>query len=211
MDGPELGVLDAAILEMIRADGSISDKKTVSFRFKKQHKIVRCEMLFDEAGISYHTALRSGGVTEIRTHVSERLSKLIALLGCGISKGLGEWVMRMSLEAREAYLDELQFWDGSVATYGGSGQTVVHSAKWQDVYWIVEMALASGRSASADYDLPNVRGFSRSDGVIPGKGRTRKDKLGPPKSGFLRNSFLFDYTDFCFCCAQKRKNLGYGK
>lgn len=169
----DVSPLEARVLEMIRSDACIQRKKAhykaaVRLKFKRRDKIERCSHLLDSLSISYSVTTDSDGVTAFCLHTDAVVEKLATLLGGSKSKSYGPWVLNMSLAARLAVLDEAQYWDGSVSgkVRGKSKQTVVHSSKRDDIYWLVEMAIMSGLTAYGIYDTPNTRGFSTPDGVI---------------------------------------------
>lgn len=157
--------LQARVLEMIRADGNVTDAYDARFKFKKARKIARCRALLDGMSVSYGVRT-TDGVTAIHTHADERVRCLTHLLGAGKNKQLGSWVLDMPLDARLALLDECQFWDGTVAAVDGHGQTMLYTNKKTDAHWLAETAILSGRSANVVNDIPNTRGFSRPDSVL---------------------------------------------
>lgn len=159
--------LEARILEMARADANVTPHDTFRFRFSKARKIERCEGWLTKAGISYNLTVTSDGVTSINTHIHPLVSKICKLIGYGKDKQYGPWVLELPIEAREAILDELPYWDGYVPDGVGTNiATTIHSAKASDIYWLNELAIFTNRCSKASYNLPNTRGFSRSDGVI---------------------------------------------
>lgn len=161
---------EARVLEMIRADGntylSTAGTPHVRFKFKKKRKVQRCAELLENLGISYVMCKGEKDSTVIRLHTCERTRKLANLLGIGKDKAYGPWVLQLSLEARRALLDELQHWDGHVASAGGKAAVTLHSSKKEDVEWLSDLAHFSGSSATVTYDIPNTRGFSKPDGVL---------------------------------------------
>lgn len=167
--------LEARILEFLRADGYLpANGRHATARFSKARKISRVRALLDAWGCKYAVREEPHGSKStmfVYVHPSERLDVLRQLLGVGTSKALGPWVLSLSLPARRALLDETQYWDG----YRGRGSrgnasskqaVVVHSAKRDDIYWLTELAVLSGMSAVARYDVPNTRGWSRPDSVL---------------------------------------------
>jgi len=169
----DVSPLEARLLEMIRSDACIQRKESsyraaVRLKFKRRDKIERCFSLLDSLNISYSVKVGSDGVTSFCLHTDAVIEKLATLLGDSKSKSYGPWVLDMSLAARLALLDEIQYWDGSVVgkARGKNKQVVLHSSKRDDVYWLVEMAIMSGLTAYGIYNTPNTRGFSRPDGVI---------------------------------------------
>ncbi len=189
-DGATVGVScdEARFLEMVRADGHITTLLDAGFHFSKERKIARCVALLEELSFDYGRYTNKDGTTTIRTYANTRARQLASLLGAGRSKCLGEWVLRMPVLARKALLDEVQYWDGGVSNKGGAGQTAVASAKQQDIYWLTELAIMTGRSAKARYDSPNERGWSVEGGKIHWaylRNRARAKLVEPPtKSNF---------------------------
>lgn len=167
-DRLDLTPLEARALEMIRADGNISETTTnyyVRFAFKKRRKITRCTHLLDTLGVSYRTTLRDDGATIIRTHKNPIVTKLCGLLGAGPNKGYGLWALDMSLRAKRAILAELVYWDGSKLD-GRKAHTAVYSAKKADVEILADIAVTSGFCAKVTFNIANNRGFSKEGSVI---------------------------------------------
>lgn len=162
----DMSELEARVLEMIRADGNVTEAYAARFKFKRADKIARCRELLDLFSVSYRIKTYATGVTTIVTHACAQIKRLCRMLGAGKTKSYGAWVLQLPVQARLALLDELKYWDGSVATSGGNAQTCAHSAKKDDVYWISELALLTGKSAKTHFDLQNARGFSRPDSQI---------------------------------------------
>jgi DNA polymerase III epsilon subunit-like protein len=169
----DISPLEARMLEMIRADGSIQKLKShykfvVRLKFKRKDKIARCFDLLDRLNVPYSVTVTEQEVTSFYLHTCDLVEKLANLLGASKYKMYGAWVLQLSLPSRLAILDEIQFWDGSKENSDSANkkQVLVHSSKRDDVYWLVEMAIMSGLTARATYDIPNTRGFSRDDGII---------------------------------------------
>lgn len=166
----QLSEVEARALEMIRADGHIARKKgshkhSVRLKFKKDRKISRCLAILDLLQVSYHIWKDSAGATSIRLYCDETTERIASLLGEGKNKAYGSWVLDLSVKSRAAILDELKYWDGSSGD-GANSSTIIHSSKRSDIHFICEMAILTGMTATVKYDIPNTRGFSRSDGVI---------------------------------------------
>lgn len=158
--------LEARVLEMVRADGNVTPAMDARFHFRREEKVARCTALLDALGVTYGVRKNAGGTTAIWTHANEALRTLCRSLGAGKNKALGPWVLELSVAAREAWLDEVAYWDGHTASKKGRGQTSVFSAVYADAYWLGEMALLTGRAATLSDAIPNTRGFSRPDSVL---------------------------------------------
>ncbi len=192
---------EARFLEMVRADGCIQrPKKHYKFRvrlkFKREAKIRRCLSILDTLNISYTVATYGEGVTEFTLHTGDTVEKLAALLGESSRKSYGSWVMNLSYAARCALLDEVRYWDGSVASNsdGPNRQVIVYSVSRESVHWLVEMAIMTGLTGRAVYDIPNITPFGRYDSVIHKaiiRPRSQIKTLYKPKS------IQFDGTVYC--------------
>ena len=165
---------EARVLEMIRADGYIVPSgRQVRIRVAKSRKIERAAALLAGAGLAFSAkqSTDSAGIMATTFAVAScaRVDRLRALLGTGRAKGLGSWVLDLKPEAREAWLDELQYWDGYRKKRGDAASkqsVIVHSAKRDDIYWIAEMAIQTGYTATVAYDVPNARGWSLPTSVL---------------------------------------------
>lgn len=161
----------ARLIEMLRADGSLSlTSNTAKLHLSKTRKIERAMELLDSAGWKYTTTVTARGNTSIYLNANPELERIINLLGRGRSKQYASWVLGLSVAARTAILDELQYWDGhrGKQTRGtaSKSRTAVTSSKKDDIYWLAELAIMTGRTATVVYDVPNARGYSRPDSVL---------------------------------------------
>ena len=178
-----LTVDEARVLEMSRADGNISEAGDIRFSFKKDRKILRLRQLLAATGDQHKEVIDSRGVTRIRIYRSPLTKKIASLLGGGKNKKYGPWLLDLPVPVRETILDELVHWDGYIKHTGGKRATLLHTSCRETAYWISELATLTGKLASARYDKPNTRGFSRPDGVlheISIRPRTRVKTLRPP-------------------------------
>lgn len=167
----ELSAVESRLTEMVRADAHISaSRNRVRIRLKKQRKIDRAKSLLEQAGWGFKSYSYREATT-IELDNNDRLEYIISLLGRGKEKKLGQWVLQLPTLSRLAWLDELQYWDGTrtnQAPRGGGDKaaTLIVSSKKEDVYWLSEMAIQTGMNATSSYNKVNNRGFSRTDGLI---------------------------------------------
>lgn len=159
---------ECRVLEMVRADANIQHRTSVRFNFSKSRKIERCRYLLELLNIPFSVSIDKRGVTRYSILECPIRAKIIELLGVGLQKSLGNWVLKLSTECREALLDEADFWDGnySVSKEDNKRQTLITSTKHTDITWFQVLAVLTGRGSRVTLDVPNTRGFSKSDGSL---------------------------------------------
>lgn len=159
---------EARVLEMLRADANIEVSMQVRLNLKKQRKIDRCQALLAQVGIPYKLSVRADGATRISLSRCPVLDKLTGLLGTAKDKAYGQWVLKLSVPARLAILNELHHWDGH---YTGDDKvlkqaTRLSSYKQEELDWLATLASITQQSGVVYSMKPNTRGFSRPDSLL---------------------------------------------
>jgi len=126
----------ARYLAAAQADGHY-EKGGCRFQFHKQRKQDRLEMLLRMVGFTYGTGVGSNGSLPRHRVLAENgnWSKY---------KKLGPWLLDLSADALEAFVDETQYWDSHKR--GGSWQ--YFTADKSNAEWIQTAAHLTGRSAN---------------------------------------------------------------
>lgn len=196
-----LSALEARILEMVRADGSIGVKSgSPRLKFKKGRKIARCRALLDAAGVPYREYVDGVGVTCICTYQHSLMTTIAELLGRGKEKQLGPWALSLTYAAREALLDEAAFWDGRAdARERGAELITVHSAKSSDAEWLATLAVVTGRFASVSLDQPNTRGLSSPTSVLSRVSYRKKEHVKT-----LEHPETLEYSGAVYCLSTSK-------
>lgn len=180
---PSSGVLNSArvhdvpdaliqLLEAARADAHISNLgNSIRFNLKKQRKIDRLLSLLTELGMAYSLNER---VTDKDVKVVALLEHpyrdwIVRILGTSKGKAVTAKFLEFDAHQRQVWLDELEFWDGSkpgAEPEGNKRQVVLYTANSEEADWIQTMVCLSGKTSKVTHDIPNTRGFSRSDGTL---------------------------------------------
>lgn len=152
---------EARLMEAIRADGSFPCRsKQVKFRFSKNRKVGRLKNLLDSIGVEYSVVTYTTeskdvtGITLLDCAIVRRIKELL-----GESKEYGLWVLNLTIEAREAILDEIMFWDGG--RHPRSSSNHVHTISRSTVEALQLMAHTTGRRFSVSWS-DNQRGSAKA-------------------------------------------------
>ena len=133
------------VLAMVQADGSYETDTTVGQRLtifvKKPRKIARARVLLHAAGVPFEEQSYPSHPGYVRFVVAKRdwpewLTPH--------RKYLGSWLLDSSDEAREALMNELEHWDGTVH----NGQTYYYSSEAANADWVATLAHLTGRCAT---------------------------------------------------------------
>lgn len=151
----------ARLIEAIRADGHIT-LNSIRFNFSKTRKIERLINLLELEGLNYSQATRKDGVSRLSILKHPFRDKVRDLLGVGKAKRIGSWVLKLSLEARRAFLDEAEYWDGRTANNSSSSlaQVLITSQHAGEAEWFQIAAALTNRGSKIKLDKPNIGGFS---------------------------------------------------
>lgn len=130
LDGPqEISKCEARLLAAFQADGSLAPAGHVTFHFHRERKKERLRNLLDNWGMPY---------SEGKDHFYiPRSSAGFSLWG----KEAGPYLLQWSAEALDAYLNELQYWDGSAT---GTIMCHVSTTSKRHAEWIQTVAKLRG-------------------------------------------------------------------
>lgn len=189
-------VNEIMLLEAIRADGYINNGRA-HFHFSKQRKIDRLKYICSL--LDLHINIYQDRGTEKDTYsiyvTGEVVNRINDVLGK--PKQLGDWVLSLPVEVRLAWLNEIEYWDGSRASrYNYS----VSTANKNHAYWLCELALFTGWQASVRYDCPNNRGWSKSDGVLHFVSIRNKQRVK-----FVERPKSYQYNGMVYCVSVPSK------
>jgi len=168
-----ISVLDAQVAVMVQADGSVRtgrSGRSVRFGFKKDRKISRCVELLGALGVPFTSTVDPAGATRIVVPAAgfDRVTKCLA----GAEKRFRCDLMRAPVATKQAFMQELSFWDGSAERSGGGFQyttTSKHNAEF-----VQTMAHLCGRAAYVSVRDRRAQGWSLSYRVqVRNASRTR--------------------------------------
>jgi len=147
----------------VQADGSYTNTDGVRFGFTKQRKVERLAHLLEAAGITYRRSVNSAGVTTFRF----RSIEVRALLSS--DKTLPWAWLDLTIELRQAVLDEAQHWDGTSSSRDRAYRYLSQVQKNIDV--MQALAAASGRKT---HDYGDGRLTVRAQGSWKSRGGSVK-------------------------------------
>lgn len=135
------------LIVALQADGHVKylhqehDLATIEFRFVKQRKITRLKEILDNLGIDYREAVRDYSKTgNPVTSISFKET------GLAHRKQLTWGILSWSKENLHTFLEELQYWDGSVRTSNGV-RTSVSTTDKEVAYIIQTVAHLCGKAS----------------------------------------------------------------
>lgn len=196
VSGLPLSLMEIRLLEAIRADANIgSGRNLVKWNLVKPRKIERLRHLLLACGVPFSEKLDS------RPGAKKPVARF-GLLDCDFrrvaieilcregAKQLGSWVLELSTEQREVLLDEISYWDGRYVppTDRKAKQIVLTTANRSEAEWVQILSVVTGRCSAVFLDMPNTRGFSRSDGKLS-KVTIRKNPYAKTINPSHRESF----------------------
>ena len=126
------------LLVAIQADASLTEERA-TFNLKKERKIERLHALCASAGTSLREIQRKPDGE--RSFVLDGIYARLAYGLLGKDRLWGSWLLQLSQETREMFLDELPFWDGT----GESRYFTKHKANAE---WVATVAHVTGRAAT---------------------------------------------------------------
>lgn len=132
----------ARLLEAIRADGSIECvPNAVRFNLKKARKIERLYALLKTLGVKYRTSTQGDGTTKVRLITDKNILDILEVLHKG--KEYGQWIMWLSMEARQALLEEARHWDATDLK-ANNRSYLFFTAKDEEAKWFQILAHITG-------------------------------------------------------------------
>ena len=120
-DGGSIEVDYPQLVAAYQADGTRARSGTVIFRFKKKRKIMRMEMLLNEAGIPYRKVSYGDGTTHL-TVQDKQDSNLITRWG----KAADDYLLTWQASDLLSYVEEHAHWDGHIHKKGGYSLSAVN-------------------------------------------------------------------------------------
>ena len=148
------------VLAMVQADGSFETDSSVGRKLKisvkKPRKVERALHLLIKAGVVFE--VKHYDSTPGYTHYIVRAAQYPAWL-TEDRKFFGSWLLDSIPEAREAFIDELQHWDGWVQ----SNQQCYSSSEFVNADWVATLCHLTNRSASI---LEKQRGDGRRTNYV---------------------------------------------
>lgn len=128
------------VLVALQADGSYHDGG-ISFVFRKQRKYDRVRVILSNAGVEFTEHNFQSGKLGLRIPASQ-VTKDGWLMKLGTDKVFGAWLLDLSREALDAFVDEIWYWDGCV-----SQRTHYSSSVKQNTDWVQAVLSLSGKRA----------------------------------------------------------------
>ena len=185
------------LLEAIRADAYRVSRRSVLFHVSKQRKVERVKYISDLLGLKCTVSLdvsheREAYNVSVTGGIVETICNLL-----GRDKNLDKWVLDLAVETRLAWLNELEYWDGSRTT---KHCVTVATANKNNAYWLSELALFTGWQGYVRYDCPNTRGFSKSNGVLHFVTVRNKQRVK-----FVERPTVYDYDGMVYCVSVPSK------
>ncbi len=145
----------ARLVAALQADGCIESAGTARFRFVKERKRERLIELLAAGGFDYKIH-RCRGVWDCRV---KNFHKIIGEFGG--TKVFGSWLLNWPGYALDALIDELKFWDGSLADEHHHRREVYYSAIKQNIDWMNTICRLRGRGSSPLYGEHSVLGINK--------------------------------------------------
>jgi DNA polymerase I-like protein with 3'-5' exonuclease and polymerase domains len=148
--GPEgradLSAADIILIAATQADGSWHDGG-IDFGFKKQRKTARLLSALDALGIPY-SVNHGEARTRFRIKTCDFVQDLRDLLG--EEKKFGPWLLDLSREQLDLFVDEVLFWDAQWAHQTQYASKHVENADWVQIAFVL-----SGKRANVRVYDPN--------------------------------------------------------
>lgn len=130
------------LLVAVQADGHWTPEGGVlQFTFRKHRKIERIQSLLSTLGIEHRvqefpSTPGQFRVTVSRRHCPEWLTPT--------RKSFGAWLLDSTKDAREAFMQEIQYWDGHTA----EAHVEYYSSDPENIRWVVTLAHLTGRAST---------------------------------------------------------------
>lgn len=132
--------LPKAVVQLLvayQADGYLDDRGRLSFHFKKRRKIKRIQEILDECELQY--AVYNGGDGSTIIRVSKQTLPFNKEW-----KECGDYLLLLSANSLDTFLDELEFWDGS---RGATGAVRISTTSEKNAQWISTIAHLRNRGS----------------------------------------------------------------
>lgn len=122
------------LLAAFQADGTFDYKYATRWHFRKERKIERLLGILQQLQLAPKVTLCQDGTTQIRTYWRPP----------EYMKVPGAWLLQLSGEELDAWLDELQYWDGHV---GETGAVHIATTSREAAEWIQTVAHLRGKGS----------------------------------------------------------------
>jgi len=184
----ELPPLLLRLMAMVQADGSI-EESNIRIAFKKTRKINRFLQLMAAGNIDFTEQSATSGYR--RFCISSEWSSLIKKFFFA-GKTFGTWMYDLTLEAKEAFIDELQYWDAHTRNRSYIYYTT-NKANAEIVNTLVHLV---GKSCTVRVDNDNNNGY--------GQGNNKplySINIKPRQYARVNRQHwsMFDYTGMVYC------------
>ena len=141
------------LLAAIHGDGCLKSFY-LQFQFKKERKIKRCRKLLKDNKLDFTESKTCGYVIFYVRNIREEVLQYIS-----IDKTFN-WNLLHILD-REAFLDELQYWDGFKSVYGERNRIRITSVNNSALDFIQAVACCTGKQSTINY--VGKTGYSQKD------------------------------------------------
>jgi len=184
----ELPSLLLRLMAMVQADGTI-EKSNIRISFKKKKKINRFLKLMAAGNIDFTEQSAKEGYR--RFCIEASWSKLITKFFFK-GKTFGSWMYDLTLEAKEAFIDELKYWDA----HRRNQSYIYYTTNKQNVEIISTLIHLVGKSCTIRVDNDNNNGY--------GAGNNKplySINIKPRKQARINRQHwkMFAYTGMVYC------------
>ena len=149
--GPGLGLTqdELIVLCATQADGTWRDQSSyaVSFTFKKRRKYDRLLGALERLGASFSSGERLNGLLLVGLKTCTLAEKVGRLLGA--EKCFGPWVLQLSREELDFFVEEVFYWDGCITRMNHYSSSVAPNADY-----VQAALLLSGKRANIREYMP---------------------------------------------------------
>lgn len=142
------------ILCAIQADGCYSSNG-IDFTFKRERKIERLLQLCKNEKIPISHNANLDGTYRIRFLKSKRVEKFYKYLGS--NKEFGPWILAMSREQLDLFIEEIYNWDGSFTRKNSYSSNNIQNANWVQIANILSGKRANTREHKYGENSINYR------------------------------------------------------
>lgn len=121
----------------LSADGCVTGEH-IQVGLRRPRKIARMRELLDAAGAEYH--VRTSPPQAGHTGGHDTVTYVVTRSALG--KGFGAWILTLSREALDAFVDELRYWDGQ--SHSKTGNLCFWTSKPEEAGWVQTALALSG-------------------------------------------------------------------
>ena len=136
---------EARLLVAIAADATVVHRKTqrptIQIGLRRPRKVERMRQLLAAVGCKYTERQYPAQAG----HKGDHPTTVFFLPDCQYGKGFGPWILGLSREALDAFMDEIPHWDGWLHT---KGQTEFSTSSRRDAEWFATAVHLSGKATT---------------------------------------------------------------